>query len=399
MQIQKTVNSARKGTFLLALVLCSVSVTLLIGELVVRTFMPEWSDQWKMWRLDPIYAFGLQPNVRNATVHGLSKEFAFQFSTNAEGLRMDYDLSVRKSPGSRRIIFVGDSFTFGYGVQQKEVFSGELQRLLDPDRRRIEIINAGFAGGFTLDTEYLFTREVAAKWNPDLVLVGVCLSNDLDDLDITTWRISDGGLASVGKKNSMNVPLWIKESGLANLLVKGVWPRIQDLLARAEALQARQEPNSVCSLPEEPYRAPSPQRRVSSVPPALNPSAENWSAEEKAEWVAKAWAHDADAKRYGLKLLFIPDREEVQGTYSEEKIRRLQFIRSVFSKAATSEGLEILDPTLDMRRRWCQTGESFYFDVDGHWNAKGHRFIAAWLVRRVSATLPELSVTQSGLSE
>jgi hypothetical protein len=86
-----------------------------------------------------------------------------------------------------------------------------------------------------------------------------------------------------------------------------------------------------------------------------------------------------------LKLLFIPDREEVQGTYSRGAIDRLLFIRSVFSAAAASAGLDVLDPTLDMRRHWCETGEALYFDVDGHWNAYGHRFIAGWLAARTAA--------------
>jgi hypothetical protein len=390
-------ESRAPRTLLVLVVLSTAFVTLLLVELLFRTLAPEWSDQWKMWRIDPIHAIGLQPNLRNATVHGVSKEFVFQFSTNAQGLRMDYDLSVEKLPGSRRILLVGDSFTFGYGVQQNEAFPAELQRLLDPDHRRIEVINAGFASGFTLDTEYLFTREVGAKWHPDLVLVGVSLSNDLDDLRTTTWRISEARLASVRKLNEY-VPLWLKRSGLVNLLVKGAWPRIQSLIARPRTVKAQREPNSACSLPDEPYRPPPPTRRASQAPPELKLSAENWSEKEKADWVAKAWAHDADAKRYRLGLLLIPDREEVQGTFSEGKIRHLQFIRSVFSRAAESAGLEILDPTLDMRRTWCQTGEGLYFDVDGHWNANGHCFIAAWLARRVSATLSELSVTPSGLS-
>ena len=72
-------------------------VTLLLAELVVRTLLPQWSDQWKMWRIDPVYARGLKPSVEAAVVHGHSKEFAFAFSTNAQGLRMDTDLD----PGRR----------------------------------------------------------------------------------------------------------------------------------------------------------------------------------------------------------------------------------------------------------------------------------------------------------
>lgn len=111
-----------------------------------------------MWRSDPIHAIGRQPNVRDAVVHGVSKEFAFHFSTNSQGLRMDYDLSNQKPSGSKRVLIVGDSFTFGYGVQQNQSFPSALQNLLDPTRRQIEVMNAGFASGFTLDTEFIHPR-------------------------------------------------------------------------------------------------------------------------------------------------------------------------------------------------------------------------------------------------
>jgi hypothetical protein len=357
------------------------SAVLVVAELVFRAAAPQWSDQWKMWRIDPIHAVGLRPNVRNATVRGVSGEFAFQFSTNAQGLRMDYELSAETVPGVKRILIVGDSFAFGYGVQQTESFPARLQELLDPSRRRIEVINAGFASGFTLDTEYLFTREIGSRWHPGSVVVGLTLPNDLDDLATTDWTVSAGKLASVSKTNAY-VPIWLKQSGLLNLFVKGAWPRILRLAGPPREEKA--ERKSVCSLPAQNYRegvVPPGSPAQSDLP------ATNWPETKKADWILGAWAKDAVARSYRLKLLFIPDREEVQGTFSTAAIDRLLSIRSAFAAAAASAGLETLDPTLDMRRYWCETGESLYFAGDGHWNANGHRFIARWLAGRVSEIL------------
>jgi hypothetical protein len=374
---------ALRRFFVAAVVALAVGSAALLGaELVFRAAMPQWSDQWKMWRIDPIHAVGLQPNRRNATVHGVSGEFAFQFSTNAQGLRMDYDLSATAVPGVKRILMVGDSFTFGYGVQQAQAFPAQLQNLLDPGRRRLEVINAGFAGGFTLDTEYLFTREIGARWRPEWVIAGVCLPNDLEDLGATAWTISGGRLVAVSKTNDY-VPVWLKRSGLLNLLVKDTWPRIRRLAGRLP--EDKTERRSVCALPAQDGRAPSRKVIPAPPPPRLDPSAKDWPESKKADWILRAWAHDAGAGNYRLKLLFIPDREEVQGTFSRGTIDRLLFIRSVLAAAAESAGLDVLDPAPDMRRRWCETGEAMYFDVDGHWNANGHRFIAGWLATRMDA--------------
>ena len=91
----------------LALLVGSLAASLLIAEAGMRWLAPWWSDQWKMWRIDELHARGLQRNVRDAIVRGHSGEFAFRFSTNAQGLRMDRDLPPGPARGPRRRRRVG----------------------------------------------------------------------------------------------------------------------------------------------------------------------------------------------------------------------------------------------------------------------------------------------------
>jgi hypothetical protein len=366
----------------------SLVASILVCELIFRTVAPEWSDQWKMWRPDPVHAHGLQRNVRDAVVHGISGEFAFRFSTNRQGLRLDYDVEIPKPPGKDRVVLVGDSFTFGYGVEQNETFATRWQERIDPRRERIELVNAGFASGFTLDTHYVFLREVGIALSPDRTVVGICLSNDLDDLGKTKWRISDGTLASVTKLAdfvppwlSEMVPLWMKKSGLLNFARSGL---LQQLRTRNASAGPPPNLTSVCTLEEEPYRAPPRPAQAVSPLAVVDEAAANWPPAERARWVARAWSAHAREKGYRLTFLFIPDRQEVQGMATEATIRRMLGVRKAFTDAAAAAGIEVLDPTLDMRARWCATRQPLYFDIDGHWNANGHRFIAEWLGPRVS---------------
>lgn len=373
----------RRTTYMkLTLLAISAALGLVLAEVAVRLVAPEWSDQWKMYRTDPVHGRGLRANVRDAVVHGHSHEFAFHFSTNAQGLRMRADLSPTPQPGHRRVVCVGDSFTFGYGVEHDETYAQRLHTRLEAAGQAVEVINAGFAGGFTMDTEYMFAREVAAGWHPDVIVVGVCLSNDLNDLAQTRWFVTEGRLTAVRKRTDW-VPGFIKRSGAVNLLLGGAVPRLRALRqARAGSAPARQL-QPTCDLPvPDPGTRPARAGELPAVPP-LPREAADWSPPQRAEWLATAWAADAAAHNYTLVFLLIPDADEVQWPSDPERLAYRAQVRGTFVHAAERAGIRVTDPVAAMRARWCDSGEPLYFDVDGHWRPAGHDFVAAWLAREL----------------
>jgi len=377
----------KKIALLLLLTAAGVAASVILAELAVRSFLPQWSDQWKMWRIDPVYARGLVPSVEEAVVHGHSDEFAFRFSTNAQGLRMDGKIAQIPAAGVRRFIVLGDSFTFGYGVEQDETYSVELERRLRARDVPAEVVNAGFASGFTLDTEYLFAREVAARWQPSDVLIGVCLDNDLSDLDLTLWTVSNSRLEAITKNNDW-IPVWVKMSGLVNIVAKSVIPGLRTLgssLFSNTEMPAPPDLAPVCTLPAatraEDVRpdapAPDPSARLDFGPPSpTRPTA-------RVETLMRALAMEAHDNDYELTILLIPSAGEVQWDTSVQALGRMAGIRKVFSGAAERAGLRVLDPVVEMRQHWCETQEALYFERDGHWNAAGHRFIGEWLSQKL----------------
>ncbi len=376
-------TSSEKTSPLLAagLLLLSVVLGLALGEVAMRSFAPQWSDQWKMWLPHSRSAVSMQRNVRDAVVHGVSGEFAFRFSTNAHGLRSDHDLELPKPEGRQRYLFVGDSFTFGYGVEQNETFSSRLQSALDPSHLRIEVLNAGFTSGFTLDSEYVFTREEGSLYQPDLVVAGICLSNDFDDLAGTRWEVKENALFAVHKLNAY-VPTWIKRSGLVNFVRKGVLPQAHALVDPPAALPALV---STCQTEEGEYSETtetlSPSPNLNDVP-RVDADWSTWGARERASYIARAWAADATRKGYRLRFLFIPDKEEVEGLASPARLAQLQQTRVAFREAARAAGIPIWDPTLALRAAACRGGGPFYFPRDGHWNVEGHRFAGDFIAAK-----------------
>lgn len=378
-----------------AALLLGGSVGLILAELAVRTLAPQWSDQWKMWRLDERWARGMRPNVDSAVVHGHSGKFSFAFSTNARGHRGRRAVADLPDPDRPRILVVGDSFAFGYGVGDDETFSSELERQLARRGQSSEVVNAGFESGYTLDTEYIYLRESGAALLPSVVIVTVCLYNDLDDLAGNRWEIEDGRIRRVGKaSDGLAAPL--KRSGLVNLLAKGVLPGLRARLqGRPVHPRPDARPTIACDEPG-PQSAESgtlgdglrtTQRIDIAAPEALpERSIRAWSPTQRARWLLEAWANHAASHRYALALLLVPDATEVELRAAPNLVASTS--RRVFAKAASEAGVTVFDPVTAMRAHFCDTGERLYYDWDGHWRAAGHRFIATYLADRLVDAVP-----------
>jgi lysophospholipase L1-like esterase len=97
------------------------------------------------------------------------------YHRNQLGLR-DRNYPITKPQSSRRVLVLGDSFTFGLGVSNDsavfpKLLEQWLNRTADNSRiRHIEVLNGGLAGSLTADWMSLLER-VTPSFNPDVVLV------------------------------------------------------------------------------------------------------------------------------------------------------------------------------------------------------------------------------------
>ncbi|MBN2399713.1 MAG: hypothetical protein JXI33_05160 [Candidatus Aminicenantes bacterium] len=90
--------------------------------------------------------------------------------SNSLGFRSP-EIPLKKESGNYRIVFIGDSTTFGWGVNQDERFSELLQKRLNDEAKcnRFEIINLGIPGYTSLHALHSFTC-FAIPYSPDLVI-------------------------------------------------------------------------------------------------------------------------------------------------------------------------------------------------------------------------------------
>jgi lysophospholipase L1-like esterase len=102
-----------------------------------------------------------------------------RYRINADGFR-DRIRSRPKPDGAFRILALGDSVTFGYGVEQEETYPMQLEAAFAGRAAgRIEVLNLG-VGGYNPYTEAMLFADLGPAYQPDLVLVQFCI-NDLND--------------------------------------------------------------------------------------------------------------------------------------------------------------------------------------------------------------------------
>lgn len=162
---------------LLAMLL-SLSVGLLLGEIICRmAFWGSMDFDMEMWK----YATQIKvPSDDPRVVHehrlnGKALLMRVEVTTNAFGLR-EGERSLKKPPGTYRIIALGDSITMGWGVAQDKTYPAQLEQLLNTrspqgPARRYEVLNLG-VGNYNTVQEVMRLRNVGLQFEPDLITLG-----------------------------------------------------------------------------------------------------------------------------------------------------------------------------------------------------------------------------------
>lgn len=115
---------------------------------------------------DPRWGWRFRPGAQG--IHS-DLDFRVTYRINSKGLR-DSEHGYEKSPGCRRILVLGDSFTEGYGVEAEQAYPSRLGEVLRAAGKNVEVINAGLRGTST-DQHLLYLLDEGLKYQPDLVLL------------------------------------------------------------------------------------------------------------------------------------------------------------------------------------------------------------------------------------
>ncbi len=145
----------------IGLMLFGVVFSLVLFEVAFRLFASESSHQLSSadapaWRDRPDHFYVPENSIDNR----------------------DFRYAAAKTPGTFRIVVVGDSFTFGGKVQFDDTFPKRLERMLNLNtaQRKVEVLNWGVPG-FSTRNEELLVRRAVRDFAADLVLLEITLND------------------------------------------------------------------------------------------------------------------------------------------------------------------------------------------------------------------------------
>ncbi|MFT5431248.1 MAG: lysophospholipase L1-like esterase [Myxococcota bacterium] len=111
------------------------------------------------------------------------------FEINQNGFRGVRDYSRERPDGVRRVIALGDSFTFGNN-RTHMTWPAQLETSLGAAGQMVEVINMG-ASGYGVDQMALWYREDGYAFEADLVICAI-IANDLERAHLHKWASGHG---------------------------------------------------------------------------------------------------------------------------------------------------------------------------------------------------------------
>ena len=343
----------------LVVLIFGLLVGFMLGELVVRSFLPQ-----KLMRpcisSDPELAFN---GVRDcAYLDDWTPEYyQYYVSLNAQGLRQERDLSQQDS---QQILCLGDSFAFGMGVEVQHSFVGLLEKWLDKFNLTHQLVNAAYpaySSGHSrrmqerLEQDFKFDKVIYFMYFNDL------FDNVNQDINYRTHSYSIDTTGNALLKNELvytpnkrlwhrfEVAEWLYKNSHLTILIKNVLK---------------------------------PQNRAfENNDPRIQ---QQLSLEKANEMIAVTIAHiealaaACRAKQQELLLVYIPCWKELNlnNDYGWESNFPFQLFKSQLQNSLKTENLtmEFLDATKNMNASLNDNYPPYstYYFEEGHFNEAGN---------------------------
>ncbi len=327
----ETTNSRSSFLVNLAILLVSFAVALVIAELVLRSSLISVRNVGASFTVyDEYYGKRLKSNF--STVRS-TPEYSMQLTTNSLGFR---GTEPEVFPAGS-IVFLGDSFTLGYGVSDGEEYPslvGDELGALFPNTR-VPVVNAGI-GDSGNGRWVKFLRTDADQFEPRLVVMQFMNNDFRDNFRERLFVLQEGS------NELMEVPQRISSGRRLQSVIEFV-PGLADtyLLGKLREIQVA-SPSAAGAAQQMPVDA-----RVRAA------------AERFAHRLVEEAIKICKEKGYPVLML----NAGVDGTPRQK--------------------LEALYEWYQVPHLWIPTKADrpdLYFEIDGHWNAAGHEYTAGTVI-------------------
>ena len=318
----------QKNIFInLTLVLFSTIIVLAILEISIRVFMPLYNPNGDIYFVSLEDGTQIAPKNFSGRQWHSHGDYNVPININQYGFRDKKDL---RDSNNKDIFAAGDSFSFGWGVEEQKRYSNILENLI-----KIPVYNISTSGDFdSYDKLINYAKMNGARIHN--LIIGVCMENDL--------------LFYEDRENKNNevlytkrIPTWFRY--LKNILVKKS--------ATYKLLTSAVNQNET----------------LTKIAVRLKLAESSYVAIEKHHFDQNLITQSADrltaiAKKYNSIVLIIPSRMLYYGGNREELM-----IHNAFVSLLKERGLMVIDMYGHFK---ASNPLSFHFSYDGHWNNTGH---------------------------
>ncbi|MEN6437631.1 MAG: GDSL-type esterase/lipase family protein [Syntrophobacter sp.] len=342
----------KKIIFAVLAVCLSLCVSFTLMEIILRIigYKPAYVNPLPAFHKgDPLLGWVGVPSFGARFKRG---DFDVMIQMDAGGFRKS-ECAIRPEAGARKVLFLGDSFTWGWGVEQGKVFTDVLQGEMGQGFR---IGNRGVNAYGTVQEKMLLEREIGQE-KPDLVGL-VFFMNDFEDNVDPDGSSRPFCTVENGKVLLRNCPV---ESPLG----AAYSPAIRQ--SYAASLLTYYGDYGIRVVKQKMAARDFQEREKTGLEPDLVAIADTMLAEMK----NICSAHGAE-----FFVVYAPASEDVASD-------RETVYCSTVRKLCMDHGIGFLDMVGPFRRAEAQkkkVGGSLFFTNDRHWTDEGHR-IAGQLIR------------------
>lgn len=358
----------------LATAICSLIIPLGIGELFLRTWSPQRTitqlkrQQLACYQSSQYLPYELKPFCRGEYLTGGIDSHVRINSIGIRGIELEEN-------SKKRILLIGDSFVFGYGVEEDQNIGSKLAELSGE-----EAVNGG-VWGFGPDAEFLMAKRLIPEVKPGAIILMLFPANDLRDLAETDWTIdqnerlirvandkfvdSEGFLRRDAVSHRYYIPI-LNESHLAALVIDGVESgisRLRGWFSRFRGIPIK--------------RLEGPRIKDFDNGGDIDCLYENhciglWSkARDKAENIFHRFYDLSQQYSLPIFIVAIPSESQLNGVYPEI---------TIFHRLSEEFGFPLLDLAEGLKSSGYPVSELYL--KDGHWSPLGNKVVGEEIFKR-----------------
>ncbi|MDP7191265.1 MAG: hypothetical protein QF553_05295 [Alphaproteobacteria bacterium] len=305
-------------------------------------------------------------------------EWDIELDTNELGFRETLDLNRAEKVA----LFLGDSFTEGWGVEARQAYPAKVGKRLSQKTPQVETYNAGIAelGPISYFKNYVAFFESA----PSVCFVGVglFLGNDIVENQSLSLTLLENlkkdeiensaiqspqpdSITSIKRFLAMNSAIYMA----INRIVKSNF-RVAEFLSHIGLLDIG---NNFVTATKGLYQGP--------------------ELDENIDFTANIIRilHDrVTAQDIPFTVYIFPSREQIDAQawetfkellHAEEEYRH--YANERMAKALRNRNIAVYDLTKTFLDASREGAEKLYFEMDPHWNAKGHEVAAEFITNTV----------------